>query len=146
MLPAEEAYTLLFSDSFFAAMFYPFDTELLFTVMVSFGGYGIYETVAWALFGSILGLSINFAIGKFFYSSRRFFNLGHAEETNIQKAVGIAKKYGIWLLLLNWNNVFGSMITFLAGMFNISWPVFMALSFIGRLAYYTTYLWLNGLI
>ena len=139
-----ELYTLLLKDSFIAALIFPSDKELVFDVMVYFGGYNNFYMVVFALVASILGLSVNFLAGRLIYLSRVKANLSSSEEKKIQKAVAISQKYGVWLLLFTYHGIFGSLISILAGLFNISVRNFLILTLAGRVAYYLLFLYTEG--
>jgi membrane protein YqaA with SNARE-associated domain len=142
----EEAYKLLFQDSLLSALIYPFDNELLFDVMVYFGGYDTTQVVGFAMAASVTGFLINYTIGRVVYSSRSIANLTKEDEKKFQVAVGYAQKYGVYILLLNFHPLLGPLATFLAGMVNVRPLIFISLIIVGRVGYYAYFLVLNGTI
>ena len=136
MLPANEAYLLLFQDSLLAAIIISFDSELVFDVMRSFGGYNTQIILVTSFLASILGHMINFFAGKIIFDYRNFFKLSTSTEKNILKASALSNKYGFVFLLFIGSNFFGPIISFTAGLFSVRLRTFILTAITGKTLYY----------
>jgi membrane protein YqaA with SNARE-associated domain len=125
-----EAYLGLFVSAFLAATLVPFYSEILFTGLLA-AGYDPLTLWLWASAGNTLGSAVNWALGRYLrhFEDRRWFPF---KQSNLGRAQDWFQKYGVWSLLMAWLPVGGDALTFIAGMMRVSFPVFLALTAIGK--------------
>lgn len=137
-----EAYTSLFFSAFLAATVVPAYSEILLVGLVHTGHDPL---ILWACasVGNTLGSALNWTFGRYLlhFGDRKWFPFK-------RDTLGISQrwfqKFGKWSLLLAWMPVGGDALTFIAGMMRVAFPVFIALTAIGKAARYAILLALLG--
>ena len=120
------AYLGLFAAAFVAATLLPAQSELLLGGMIASGDYSVPLLLLAATVGNILGSTVNWVLGRYFYHlrERRWFPIKKAQ---LEKAGHWYHKYGRWSLLLSWMPVVGDPITLVAGILREPFPSFIAI-------------------
>lgn len=130
-----EFYQLLLTDSFWAAFTFSMESELTVYAMLAFGTYPVLVILPIAFIASMLGLTLNWFAGWLAVNIATSLNMG-GESPTFEHFCKNARRYGKWLLLINWFVPFGSPITLMAGLVQIRLPIFLLLTGLSRAAYY----------
>ena len=125
-----DAYLSLFLSALLAATLLPAYSELMFAALVS-AGYDPLALWLWASTGNTLGSAVNWSLGRYLlqYQDRRWFPF---RKNNLARAQAWFQRYGVWSLLMAWLPVGGDALTFVAGIMRVRFPVFLALTAIGK--------------
>lgn len=130
-----ETYLFLFVDSLFASLVLPIRHEMVYPAMIIFGGYDKFQVTLIALTSSVIGLTLNYQIGKLliFIKKSDFF----AKNTKDLNRIEIVwNKYLIWLLPIFVLGSMGPILTLFCGFFRTRFIYFLPLITIGRFLYY----------
>jgi membrane protein YqaA with SNARE-associated domain len=131
-----EAYNFLFADSIMSTLILPMSGRLVFPAMQIFGGYNLYLMVAIATAGTVLGAAANWFVGKLIVIACKY---NPDEQTGrAQKFVNFCRKNGLWLLILSWIPVFGTLLTAALGAVGVRFKRVLAIIFIVNLVYYSS--------
>jgi len=129
----------LFWSSFLAATLLPLSSEVVMGVLLAHD-FSPYGTLLTATSGNVLGSVVNYGLGRL--GSRivvhKFFRL---PETDIQKAEGRFKTYGVFSLLFAWVPVVGDPLTVAAGILKVNFTLFLFLVGMGKLIRYLVVCW-----
>ena len=128
-------YAGLFWASLLAATVLPFQSEVVLLGMLLTHHYNMVLLVLVASLGNILGSVVNYGLGR---------GLAHFEErpwfpvkrVKIARAEEWYHAYGRWSLLLSWVPVIGDPLTIVAGVLRESFPVFLLLVSVAKVARY----------
>ena len=129
-----DAYLSLFLLAFLAATLVPAGSEVVFAGLLA-AGHDPLALWAWATAGNTLGAALNWVLGRYLlhFQGRAWFPF-RAE--GLGRAQRWFQRYGVWSLLLAWAPVFGDALTFIAGLMRVRFPVFLALTLVGKGARY----------
>jgi membrane protein YqaA with SNARE-associated domain len=129
-----EGYLTLFLAAFLAATIVPMWSEVLFAGLLA-SGHDPLWLWAWASVGNTLGAGVNWAFARWalHWQDRRWFPF---KKEQLGRAQGWFQRYGVWSLLFAWLPVGGDALTFVAGLMKVRWPVFFALTFVGKATRY----------
>jgi membrane protein YqaA with SNARE-associated domain len=132
-------YLMLFLDSLWGSVAFTPSQELDIYAMFSFGNFPLFLVIPIALTGSMLGLAINWGIGRMLVD---IFQL-QLKPSPVEGKSGFdlfcekAGRYGKWLLpVAPWLGIFLSPITLMAGIVKLRMPQFLVLTFIGKAVFY----------
>ncbi len=116
----------LFSASFLAATFFPFQSELIFIAMLKAAQHSAWLLLLVAGAGNTLGSALNWWLGKELlrFRHKRWFP---ASEATLEKAQARFQRWGKWSLLLSWVPIIGDPLTIIAGVLRVSFPAFLAI-------------------
>ena len=134
-----ETYFFLFVDSFFASLILPIRSEMALKAMVIFGKYNQYLIFTVAVFASVIGLFINYFIGKYLAFIKRT-NLFKDNQEQLTKITNFWNKYIIWFLPIAVFNVFGTVISLFCGFFQTKIKYFLLMVLFGKIAYYAIFI------
>jgi membrane protein YqaA with SNARE-associated domain len=136
-------YLGLFASAFLAATILPAYSELLFATLLR-AGHNPLALWCWATAGNTLGSAINWLLGRYLlhFQQKRWFPF---RPERLGAAQRWFQRYGVWSLLLAWLPVGGDALTFIAGMMRVRFPVFLALTMVGKGMRYGLLLGLMGL-
>lgn len=136
------AYLGLFGVAFLAATILPAYSEVMFAGLLA-AGYDPLPLWAWATAGNTLGAALNWLLGRYLlhFRDRRWFPF---RGDNLKRSQAWFQRFGVWSLLLAWLPVGGDALTFIAGIMRVNFPVFLALTGIGKGARYAILLGLLG--
>lgn len=125
-----EAYVGLFFVAFLAATLVPTYSEVLVAGLLA-AGYEPIALWAWATAGNTLGSVLNWVLGRYMLhlQDRKWFPFKAEALARSQRWF---QRYGVWSLLLAWAPIFGDALTFAAGLMRVRFPVFLALTAIGK--------------
>jgi membrane protein YqaA with SNARE-associated domain len=128
-------YAGLFWASLLAATILPFQSEVVLFGMLLTDRYGVVPLVLVASVGNILGSIVNYVLGRGLarFEDRPWFP---ADRVKIARAEAWYHAYGRWSLLLSWVPVIGDPLTIVAGVLRESFPVFLLLVSIAKVARY----------
>ena len=128
-------YAGLFWASFLAATVLPFQSEVVLFGMLLTHHYTVPLLVLVASLGNILGSVVNYGLGRGLahFEERRWFPVKRAK---IARAEAWYHAYGRWSLLLSWVPIIGDPLTIVAGVLRESFPVFLLLVMIAKVARY----------
>jgi len=130
-----ESSSLLFFDSFFAALALTMSNEMVAQLMTIIPGYNIYLVFVLALLGSVAGSVVNWQIGKcFLFLHKTNFFRNKSEE--ILKAQEKWQKFLIYILLFSWIAAIGGPFAILAGFFKTKLKQFLLLVLSGKFIFY----------
>jgi membrane protein YqaA with SNARE-associated domain len=137
-----DPYLGLFLGAFLAATVVPAYSELMFAALLA-AGHDPLALWAWASAGNTLGSALNWCLGRYLlhFQDRRWFPF---KPDNLGPAQRWFRKFGVWSLLLAWMPVGGDALTFLAGLMRVPFPLFIALTGIGKATRYAILLGLIG--
>lgn len=136
-----ELYEMLLIDSFWAAFTFSMESELTVFAMLAFGTYPLHIILPLAFVASMCGLTLNWFAGWLAVNIATSLNMGGTSPT-FEHFCKNARRYGKWLLLINWLVPFGNPITLMAGIVQIRLPVFLLLTGFSRAAFYATAIYL----
>ncbi len=124
------SFFFLFSASFLAATILPFSSEVVLFALVRSGGPAI-PLLLTAIVGNTLGSAVNWLLGRFLlhYQDRRWF---YFQPEQIERAQRWFQRYGVWSLLFAWLPLGGDVLTFIAGVMRVRFPLFLLLVGIGK--------------
>jgi membrane protein YqaA with SNARE-associated domain len=138
-------YAGLFWASLLAATVLPFQSEVVLFGMLLTDHYRVAPLVVVASLGNILGSVVNYGLGRGLahFEERRWFPVKRAK---IARAEAWYHAYGRWSLLLSWVPIIGDPLTIVAGVLRESFPIFLLLVSIAKMARYVavaavTYEW-----
>lgn len=128
-------YAGLFLTALVAATIIPAQSEAALAGLLVGGRYPVWALLAVASAGNVLGSAINWALGRGIehYRDRRWFP---ASPQALDRAQFWYRRYGRWSLLLSWLPIVGDPLTIAAGILRESFPVFLALVTIAKVARY----------
>lgn len=128
-------YAGLFWASFLAATVLPFQSEVVLFGMLLTHHYVVALLVLVASLGNILGSMVNYLLGRSLvaFEDRRWFPVKRAK---LARAEAWYHAYGRWSLLLSWVPIVGDPLTIVAGVLRESFPVFLLLVSIAKVARY----------
>jgi membrane protein YqaA with SNARE-associated domain len=128
-------YAGLFWASFLAATILPFQSEVVLFGMLLTHHYAWWLLVLVASLGNILGSVVNYGLGRGLaaFEHRCWFPVKRAK---IARAEAWYHAYGRWSLLLSWVPLIGDPLTIVAGVLRESFPVFLLLVSIAKVARY----------
>ena len=139
-----DAYIGLFFSAFLAATLVPAYSEIVLVGLAK-AGYDPLALWAWASVGNTLGSAVNWLLGRYLlhFQNRKWFPFK-------EKSLGVSQrwfqKYGVWSLLLAWMPVGGDALTFIAGIMRVRFPIFIALTAVGKATRYAILLGLLELL
>lgn len=126
-------YNELLWDSFLSALIFTVRDEFILATMSAFDEYDPLTMGVLALAASLGGYAINWLVGKLLMHEPWIsVNL----KKGYDRACHIASKYGKWLLVFVWIDVYGAFLPFFAGMFRIRLRTVLLISAVGKGAYY----------
>jgi membrane protein YqaA with SNARE-associated domain len=128
-------YAALFWASFLAATVLPFQSEVVLFGMLLTDHYTAWLLVLVASLGNIIGSVVNYLLGRGLahFEDRRWFPVKRAQ---IARAEAWYQAYGRWSLLLSWVPIIGDPLTIVAGVLRESFPVFVLLVSLAKVARY----------
>ncbi|MBY4677405.1 YqaA family protein [Marinobacterium arenosum] len=124
-------YLLLFGSAFLSATVLPFYSEVILASLLAKQPDNWPMLWLVASWGNTLGAAVNWGIGKYLlhYRHRRWFPI---KEHHLERGQRWFQRYGVWSLLMAWLPLGGDAITFIAGIMNVRFSVFLALVFLGK--------------
>ena len=139
-----DAYLGLFFSAFFAATVVPAYSEIVLVGLVQ-AGYDPLALWLWASVGNTLGSAVNWLLGRYLlhFQQRKWFPF---KTDSLGVSQRWFQKYGVWSLLLAWMPVGGDALTFIAGIMRVRFPVFIALTAVGKATRYAILLGLLELL
>lgn len=134
------SYLLLFGASFLAATIMPFSSEVILFGLAR-QGEPSWLLVVIATLGNSLGAAVNYFLGRYLlhYRERRWFYFSSDQLTRMQNRFN---KYGVWSLLFSWLPLGGDVLTCIAGILRVPFPLFILLVAIGKGGRYVVVFWL----
>lgn len=130
-----EVYLSLFLSAFLSATLLPGSSEILLAGLLT-QGYDSYLLWIWATVGNTLGSVVNWLLGRYLlhFQNRTWFPF--KKKTSLLRSQVWFRKYGVWSLLLAWAPVVGDALTFIAGVMNVRFDLFLLLTVIGKAVRY----------
>lgn len=130
----------LFLAAFGAATILPFQSEVVFAVLMIEEVSPVWLLVTVASIGNTLGSVVNYFMGLFIehWKDRRWFP---ATPRQLERVRVWYLKYGVWTLLLSWAP-FGDPITVIAGVLRTPFWLFLLLVSIAKTGRYIVLAWL----
>ena len=141
MFGAYAAYLSLFVAAFMAATILPAQSEAGLAGLVILGQYNVFWLITVASAGNILGAVVNYVIGAGVASARRPRWWPGTGQVG-QRLTMFYHRYGAVTLLLSWVPIIGDPLTLLAGVMRLSFPVFLCLVSLAKIARYLVVVWL----
>ncbi|QLK52823.1 DedA family protein [Ehrlichia ruminantium] len=131
-----EIYSLLFVDSFVAALVLPLNKVLIFKIMSYFGGYSYSLMLLVATLGAVVGSIVNWLLGRMIIFARMEYHKTQDDYGKLGRYIRIA----LMLLSLgcSWIPVWGAIVNILSGYFKIrvvNLGVLACLSYLGYFVY-----------
>lgn len=138
------AYLGLFFSAFIAATLLPAYSEIVFAGLLS-AGYNPWHLLFWASLGNTLGAAVNWLLGRYLlhFKERSWFPF---KTDSLSGAQRWFNRWGVWSLLLAWLPIIGDPLTFIAGVMRVPFPLFIALTALGKTARYATVLGILSLV
>ncbi len=130
----------LFLAAFGAATILPFQSEVVFAVVMIEEVAPVWLVVTVASIGNTLGSVVNYFMGVFveYWKDRRWFP---ATPRQLERVRAWYLKYGVWTLLLSWAP-FADPITVVAGILRTPFWLFLLLVSIAKTGRYIVVAWL----
>ncbi|WP_232362567.1 YqaA family protein [Desulfogranum mediterraneum] len=127
-------YLSLFILSFLAATVLPLGSEWLLVALL-LETFNPWLLLATATLGNTLGACTTYALGRFggVYLSVRILRIGPDAR---DRATRQYRRYGTWSLLFSWLPIIGDPLCLIGGIFKTSFPWFILLVTLGKLARY----------
>lgn len=140
MFDAASDLLLLFTASFLAATIIPAQSEAVLAALHLSGQHSAALLVLVATAGNVLGSCVNWLLGMYLahFSGRRWFPV---KQQALENATRTYRRYGLWTLLFAWVPVIGDPLTVAAGFLRTSFPLFIVLVALGKLARYAAIIW-----
>lgn len=129
-----EAYSFLFMDSFMGNLVLPPHIPYVQYAMTVFGGYNHMLIAIFALHGMVLGLMVDFALGKLLQSISKN-NMIQAKEASYIKIRHFLQKYYYLLVVIFLLPSFGAIYSVALGFFNMSFFRMITFSLLANGAY-----------
>jgi membrane protein YqaA with SNARE-associated domain len=125
----------LFFTALAAATLLPVQSEALLAGLLLGGNYPLWQLIAVAGAGNVLGSTLNWLLGRGIehFRHRKWFPVGPAA---LERAQRWYQRYGKWSLLLSWAPLIGDPLTIAAGVLREPLPVFLVLVTIAKVARY----------
>ena len=130
-----EAYSSLFISSFLSSTILPGHSEITLTTFILLEKYSQFLLIFFASLGNILGSIINWFMGLYI---TRFVNSNWFpyQKKQLDKVSSWYLKYGKWSLFLCWVPIIGDPLTIVAGMFRVSFFIFITIVSISKILRY----------
>jgi membrane protein YqaA with SNARE-associated domain len=129
----DNPYMMLFQDNFGSALFFMFDGELIFHIMMVMGSFGTGTVLFIALFGTLAGQMMNWMVGS---SARNSFKKDPKEAEKITTLfMGNAK----FLVFFTWFPIIGGLISLVAGFARMPLIPFCVVSIVGNIVFFGYY-------
>lgn len=125
----------LFLTAFISATLVPMSSEVVLAALIAAQGWNVLLLVLVATIGNVLGSAVNWFLGRFCLRWRdsKWFPI---RADRLEWGAEWFRRYGLWSLLLAWLPLVGDPITFVAGMAQVRFPLFLLLVTIGKAARY----------
>ena len=108
----------MFAAAFLAGSFFPFSSEVIFTAL-SLAGLDVWSLVIYSSVGNTLGGMFNYGVGLLGREDW-VYRLFKVKEQRMAYVQSLIHKYGVWMGLLSWLPVLGSVITIAMGLLHIN--------------------------
>jgi membrane protein YqaA with SNARE-associated domain len=120
----------LFSAAFLAATILPAQSELVFAALQAQGAHPLWQLLAVATFGNVLGACVTYVMGLGVerFRHRRWFP---ATPAQLDRAQSWFARWGAASLLLSWAPG-GDIFPLMAGVMRLSFPLFLALTIVAK--------------
>ena len=141
MFGAYAVYLSLFVAAFLAATILPAQSEAGLAGLVILGHYSVFWLITVASAGNVLGAVVNYGIGVGVASSKRPRWWPATGQVG-QRLTVFYHRYGAVTLLLSWVPIIGDPLTLLAGIMRLSFPLFLCLVSLAKIARYLVVAWL----
>jgi membrane protein YqaA with SNARE-associated domain len=128
----------LFASAFISSTLAPGGSEAVLAYLVSEKIYRPEWLVMVATAGNTLGAMTTWGLGLL--AAKKFPLPGFLSEKQ-QKALGIIKSNGLWVLLFSWLPLIGDALCFAAGWLNCAWFPVAVLILVGKFARYAVIAW-----
>ena len=130
-----EAYISLFISSFLSSTIIPGHSEITLTTLIFLEKYSQLLLIFFASLGNILGSIVNWYLGIYMtkLEDKNWFPF---KKKQLDKASSWYLKYGKWSLFLCWVPIIGDPLTIVAGMFRVSFFIFITIVSISKVLRY----------
>ncbi len=108
----------MFVSAFIAGSFFPFSSEAIMTGLV-LAGLSTWKLMFYATIGNALGGMFNYAVGHI-GNEEWIYKLLKVREDRLERCKNYVHRYGVWMGLLSWAPILGSIITIAMGMLRIN--------------------------
>ncbi len=126
-------YFTLFFFALISATLFPLGSEALLIYDIK-QGYNLYLLLLFATLGNVLGSCINYYLGL--KGEEYLIEKNYIKEEKIAKSKAFFDKYGSFALLLSWVPIIGDPITFVAGILNYNFKLFLLLVTLAKFGRY----------
>jgi membrane protein YqaA with SNARE-associated domain len=120
----------MFAAAFLAGSFFPFSSEVIFTAL-SLAGLDVWSLVIYSSVGNTLGGMFNYGVGLLGREDW-VYRLFKVKEQRMAYVQSLIHKYGVWMGLLSWLPVLGSVITIAMGLLHINHYKSLLFIFVGK--------------
>jgi membrane protein YqaA with SNARE-associated domain len=137
----DHGYFALCLLSFLASTILPIGSEgLLISLLLNH--YSAVLTVTVATIGNVLGACTTYAIGLYGgpLLIRKVFRINAESMARTQR---LYSRYGSWSLLFTWVPILGDPLCMVSGILKTSFPLFLVLALLGKLARYVFVCWIT---
>lgn len=131
------AYAALFAAAFLAATVFPFQSEAVLVGLMLTGDHAVWGLVLVASVANTLGSVVNWVLGRAIhrFRDRPWFP---ASPTQMARAEGWYRRWGLWSLLLSWAPIIGDPLTVVAGVLRAPLLPFLLLVAMAKTGRYVT--------
>lgn len=116
--------------AFLAATLLPFSSEAVFAGLLWRGEHPWWLLWLVATGGNVLGSWCNWLLGR--YCGPWIMGRAYFKKETVARAQAHYTRFGHGSLLFAWLPVVGDPLTFVAGLFRVPWPMFLALVTVGK--------------
>lgn len=120
----------MFLAAFLAGSFFPFSSEAVMTGLV-LAGLNVWSLMVYSIVGNTLGGLFNYGVGRL-GNEKWVFRLFRTKPEKIERAKKLIARYGIWMGLLSWIPILGSVITITMGLLHLNFWKSALTIFLGK--------------
>lgn len=120
--------------AFLAGSFVPFSSEAVLTALYA-GGLRLWPLVLMATVGNVLGGVFNYCVGRL-CNEAWVYRIFRVKEERLEKTKERVRRRGVWMGLLAWLPVLGSVITVSLGILRVNLPMSLLTMSVGKFGRY----------
>lgn len=120
--------------AFLAGSFVPFSSEAVLTALYA-GGLKLWPLILMATAGNVLGGVFNYSVGRL-CNEAWVYRIFRVKEERLEKTKERIRRRGVWMGLLAWLPVLGSVITIALGILRVNFPMSLLTMTVGKFGRY----------
>lgn len=120
--------------AFLAGSFIPFSSEAILTALYA-SGLQLWPLILMATAGNVLGGVFNYSVGRL-CNEAWVYRIFRVKEERLEKTKERIRRRGVWMGLLAWLPVLGSVITIALGILRVNFPMSLLTMAVGKFGRY----------